>query len=99
MLQRLLRRAKQLNDRAGFLAWDPERLAANPFGDPGREYPRLNPPTPESPRLFISYAWARDERGVDDYEFDMWMDAFAGRLFSVSYDIVFDGDHETLKRA
>jgi hypothetical protein len=92
VLQQLLRRAKELNDRAGFMAWDPERLSAHPVADPGRDYPRLTPPTPESPRLFLAYAWARDENGVDDYGFDLWMDAFAGHLFNTGYDIVFDRD-------
>src|SRR6266850_1128885 len=92
VIEQLLRRAKQLNDRAGFLAWDPEKLAQNPIADPGLEYPRLSPPTPTSPRLFLSYGWARDEERVDDYGFDMWMDAFAGSLFNSGYEIVFDRD-------
>jgi hypothetical protein len=74
------------------MAWDPAKLKLDPVGDPGLRYPRLSPPTPSSPRLFISYRWARDEKRVDDYEFDMWVDAFAGGLFNSGYNIVFDRD-------
>jgi hypothetical protein len=81
-----------LNQQQGFLAWDPEKLARRPQADPGPEYPRLSPPTPLAPRLFISYAWARDEEGIDDYEFDQWVDAFAGWLFGRGYEFVFDRD-------
>jgi hypothetical protein len=73
------------------MAWDPEKLALDPQGDPGPAYPRLRPPTPDSPRLFISYGWSRDEKH-DTFESDLWVDAFAGFLFGRGYDIVFDRD-------
>ena len=90
----LLRRAKELNDRHGFLAWDPEKLERDPAGDPGPGFPRLTPPTAGSPRLFLSYAWARDDPQYMDgaYESDLWMEAFAGTLFGRGYDIVYDRD-------
>jgi hypothetical protein len=90
--EQLLRRVELLNQRAGFKAWDDERVIEDPVGDPGLAYPRLTPVSPASPRLFISYAWARDEEQVDDYEFDLWVDAFAGHLFNSGYAIVFDRD-------
>jgi hypothetical protein len=57
----LLKRATELNDRQGFLAWEPEKLARDPDGDPGPGFPRLTQPTAASPRLLLSYAWARDD--------------------------------------
>jgi tetratricopeptide (TPR) repeat protein len=90
----LLKRAKELNDRHGFLAWDPEKLERDPGGDPGPGFPRLAPPTAQSPRLFLSYAWARDDPQYMEgaYESDLWMEAFAGTLFGRGYDIVYDRD-------
>lgn len=90
-LASVLRRVEAVNRRFGFLAWDPERLVEDPRGDPGPKYPRLTPPTPESPRLFISYGWSRDETH-HTYESDLWTDAFAGSLFNAGYDIWFDRD-------
>lgn len=90
----LLKRAKELNDRQGFLAWEPEKLAHDPGGDPGPGFARLTPPTAQSPRLFLSYAWARDDPQQMEgaYESDLWMEAFAGALFGRGYDIVYDRD-------
>ena len=90
----LLKRAKELNDRQGFLAWEPEKLARDPQGDPGPAFPRLAPPTAQSPRMFLSYAWARDDPQYMEgaYESDLWMEAFAGTLFGRGYDIVYDRD-------
>ncbi|MBL8740686.1 MAG: hypothetical protein JNK04_06325 [Myxococcales bacterium] len=86
-----LRRVEEVNRRAGFLAWDPQKLAVDPVGDPGPGYPRLHPATPASPRLFIAYGWSRDQTH-DAFETDVWIDAFAGFLFNRGYDIVFDRD-------
>ncbi len=82
-LEELLERARRHNDRAGFMAWDPTRLAEEPDGDPLT--PRLSPPTPEEPRLFISYVW-------DDGEHEQWLEAFAGSLFNRRYAVVYDRD-------
>lgn len=90
-LAKVLRRVEDVNRRFGFLAWDPERLAEDSKGDPGPQYPRLRPPTPEAPRLFVSYGWSRDETH-QTYESDLWTDAFAGSLFNAGYDIWFDRD-------
>ena len=90
-LEKVLTRAEDVNRRHGFLAWDPERLASDPLGDPGPRYSRLRPPTLESPRLFISYGWSRDET-FQTYESDLWADAFAGYLFNAGYDVWFDRD-------
>jgi hypothetical protein len=83
VLEQLLLRARFLNDRAGFLAWDPDRLLEEPDGDPLT--PRLPPATPAEPRLFISYVW-------EEGEHEQWMDAFAGMLFNDRYGIVYDRD-------
>jgi hypothetical protein len=91
VIEQLLQRVEVVNRRAGFMAWDPEKLALDPRGDPGPGYPRLRPPTQDSPRLFISYGWSRDET-YDAFESDLWIDAFAGFLFGRGYDIVFDRD-------
>ncbi len=91
VIQQLLQRVEVVNGRAGFLAWDPEKIALDPRGDPGPDYPRLRPPTQDSPRLFISYGWSRDETH-DAFESDLWVDAFSGFLFGRGYDIVFDRD-------
>ena len=91
VIQQLLQRVEVINSQQGFMAWDPERLALDPVGDPGPAYPRLRPPTQKSPRLFISYGWSRDQTH-DTYETDLWVDAFAGFLFGRGYDIVFDRD-------
>ncbi len=91
VIQQLLARVQAVNRRAGFLAWDPEKIAADPVGDPGLSYPRLTPPTPASPRLFISYTWSGDVT-YEAFETDVWVDAFAGFLFNCGYDIVFDRD-------
>jgi len=91
VIEQLLERVEVVNKRAGFLAWDPEKIALDPRGDPGLEYPRLRPPTQDSPRLFISYAWSRDEI-YDAFESDVWVDAVAGFLFNSGYDIVYDRD-------
>lgn len=95
-LEEVLKRAQTVNKRFGFLAWDPEKLAQNPVGDPGPGYPRLTPPTAESPRLFISYSWSRDEIHRT-YESDLWVDAFAGWLFGRGYNIWFDRDPRNLE--
>ena len=96
----LLKRTKILNERTGFLGWDPERLAAEPDGDPGPAAVRLSPPTPESPRLYLAYAWSRDDPSQLDgaYEQDMLMDAFAGRLFNAGYEIIYDRDPRNLHK-
>jgi len=91
VIEQLLQRVEVVNKRAGFMAWDPEKLALDPRGDPGLGYPRLRPPTQDSPRLFISYGWSRDETH-DTFESDVWTDAFAGFLVGRGYDIVFDRD-------
>jgi hypothetical protein len=91
LIQQLLQRVEAVNKRCGFMAWDPEKLALVPGGDPGLAYPRLRPPTQESPRLFISYGWSRDQTH-DTFETDFWVDAFAGFLFGRGYEIVFDRD-------
>ena len=91
VIEQLLQRVEDVNRQAGFMAWDPEKIAADPRGDPGGEYPRLRPPTKESPRLFISYGWSRDQTH-DAFESDLWVDAFAGLLFGRGYEIVFDRD-------
>jgi hypothetical protein len=83
VLEQLLARAKEINDRQGFMAWDPGRLAEEPDGDPMT--PRLSPPTPTEPRLFISYVWEPGEH-------EQWMEAFVGNLFNTGYDIVYDRD-------
>jgi hypothetical protein len=87
----LLKRVEEVNRQSGFLAWDPEKIKANPISEPGIEYPRLTPPTAESPRLFISYSWSRDTT-YGTYESDLWVDAFAGGLFGRGYNIYFDRD-------
>jgi hypothetical protein len=56
VIQQLLQRVELVNSQQGFMAWDPEKVALDPGGDPGPAYPRLRPPTQESPRLFISYS-------------------------------------------
>ena len=91
VIQQLLQRVEAVNKQAGFMAWDPEKLALDPSGDPGLDHPRLRPPTPDSPRLFISYGWSRDET-YETFDSDLWVDAFAGFLFGRGYDIVFDRD-------
>lgn len=91
VIEQLLERAAVINKRQGFMAWDLEKLALDPRGDPGPAYPRLRPPTQDAPRLFISYGWSRDE-SHDTFESDLWIDAFAGFLFGRGYDIVFDRD-------
>jgi hypothetical protein len=97
VIEQLLQRVEAVNRRAGFMAWDPDLIAADPVGDPGPGVPRLRPPTPASPRLFISYGWSRDEvHGT--YETDLWVDAFAGFLFGRGYDIVFDRDPRNLQK-
>lgn len=101
ILSGLLGRSKTLNDRAGFLAWDPERLAADPLGDPGPDVIRLAPPTPSSPRLFLAYAWSPDDQTAvaHGYEQDMLMEAFAGSLFNRGYQIVYDRDPRNVDKA
>ena len=101
ILPGLLGRAKALNDNAGFLAWDPERLAADPVGDPGPDVIRLTPPTPSAPRLFLSYAWSPDDHTAvaHGYEQDMLMEAFAGGLFGRGYQIVYDRDPRNVDKA
>ena len=97
VIQQLLQRVDAVNRRAGFMAWDPEKIALDPRGDPGPEYPRLRPPAQDSPRLFISYGWSRDET-YDTFESDVWVDAFAGFLFGRGYDIVFDRDPRNIEK-
>jgi hypothetical protein len=97
VIQQLLQRVEAVNRRYGFMAWDPEKIALDPRGDPGLEYPRLRPPTQVSPRLFISYGWSRDDTD-DTFESDLWVDAFAGFLFGRGYDIVFDRDPRNFDR-
>lgn len=96
----LLKRSKALNDRAGFMAWDPKRLASDPVGDPGPHVVRLSPPTPAAPRLFLAYAWSQDDPSQLDgaYEQNMLMEAFAGHLFNTGYEIVYDRDPRNLDR-
>jgi hypothetical protein len=97
VIEQLVQRVEAVNTRYGFMAWDPEKIALNPRGDPGLEYPRLSPPTHEAPRLFISYGWSRDETD-DTFESDLWVDAFAGFLFGRGYDIVFDRDPRNFEK-
>jgi hypothetical protein len=97
VIQQLLQRVEAVNRQAGFMAWDPEKIALDPRGDPGPDYPRLRPPTQDSPRLFISYGWSRDET-YGTYESDLWVDAFAGFLFGCGYDIVFDRDPRNIDK-
>lgn len=89
--KRVVTRVDTVNRRAGFLAWDPKKIAAQPVGDPGPRYPRLRPLTAGAARLFIAYSWARDDVH-NVFESDLWVDAFAGFLFNRGYDIVFDRD-------
>ena len=101
ILSGLLGRSKSLNDNAGFMAWDPERLASDPVGDPGRDVVRLTPPTRSAPRLFLAYAWSPDDQTAvaHGYEQDMLMEAFAGELFGRGYQIVYDRDPRNVDKA
>jgi tetratricopeptide (TPR) repeat protein len=101
ILSGLLGRSKALNDRAGFMAWDRQRLAADPVGDPGPDVVRLTPPTPSSPRLFLAYAWSPDDQSAvaHGYEQDTLMEAFAGSLFNRGYQIVYDRDPRNVEKA
>ncbi len=92
VIDQLIQRTATIQQRYGRRFWHPEAIALDPVGDPGRTYPRLTPPTPESPRLFISYAWDRDEKMFDTYEEDLLVDDFASFLFNRGYDIVYDRD-------
>jgi hypothetical protein len=96
----MLKRSRQLVDRSGFMAWDPQRLKAEPMGDPGPHVVRLPPPTPTAPRLFIAYAWMQDDPNQLDgaYENDMVTYAIAGGLFNRGYQIVFDRDPRNLDK-
>ena len=100
VVSELLKRTKALTDRAGFLAWDPERLATEPDGDPGPTVVRLRPPTPEAPRLYIAYAWSVDDPSQLDgaYEQDLLVDRLAGHLFNSGYDIVYDRDPRNMNK-
>lgn len=96
-IEQVLKRVDAVNRRSGFLAWDPAKMALDPSGDPGPAYPRLRPPTPKSPRLFISYGWAPDDVHRT-FESDLWVDALAGFLFGRGYDIFFDRDPRNFQK-
>ena len=101
VVPRLLERSRQLADRTGFLTWRPDRLAADPVSDPGPQVARLSPkPTPQEPRLFIAYAWNRDDPSRLDgaYESDIVTYAIAGNLFNRGYRIMFDRDPRNLDK-
>jgi tetratricopeptide (TPR) repeat protein len=100
LVPELLKRSMILSQRAGFLAWDPDRMAADPEGDPGPSVVRLSPATPEAPRLYISYAWSQDDfsKLESAYNDDLLVDELAGYLFSAGYKIVYDRDPRTLNK-
>jgi tetratricopeptide (TPR) repeat protein len=96
----LLKRSRTLTDSTGFMAWSPDRLKADPMGDPGPHVLRLPPPTPTAPRLFISYAWTQVHQTPLNrgYHNDMFTYAIAGDLFNRGYQIVFDRDPRNLDK-
>ncbi|HEV7609874.1 MAG TPA: hypothetical protein VGO61_21240 [Steroidobacteraceae bacterium] len=81
-LTKILRRASEFNRAAGVLTWGAEALAmVDDF--------RL--PTPERPRLFISYRWG-------DAELESWLDMLVPSIVVRGYRVVYDRDPRNFGR-
>jgi hypothetical protein len=81
-LHRALSRAIEFNQSQGLLTWWPSVLERTDD---------FHPPTPQLPRLFISYAWG-------DFELESWMDVIVSTLVDSGYRVVYDRDPRNFER-